>query len=107
MANKTNVLVGFLLLVIVVLGGVLVYLFVIQPAVTGYTVDRQTEGYQFAILSVMQNAASCQPVPLTYGEQTINLIALECPQIQQILQQAQTQASETNPEKEIEVNLEG
>ncbi len=36
------------------------------------------EGYTFAIQNMMQEVSKCEPVPLTYANQTINLIALEC-----------------------------
>ena len=77
--NRTNVLVLSLVLVIVVLLGFVMYSFVIRPAITGYTVRKQTEGYQVgyadAITQVMQQAAQCQqPVPLTSGETTLNII---------------------------------
>lgn len=43
------------------------------------------QGYEQAIAQVYQGAASCQQIPLTYNNQTLNLIAVEC------LQQAQNQ----------------
>lgn len=42
-------------------------------------------GYQQAILEVMKNAAACQaPVPLYAGNETINLLAVECLNQQQM-----------------------
>jgi len=41
-------------------------------------------GYEQAVIQVAQQAATCQQVPLTIENQTINLIAVEC------LQAAQT-----------------
>jgi len=35
-------------------------------------------GYNQAILTVAEQAATCQQVPLIIGNQTINLIAVEC-----------------------------
>jgi len=51
-------------------------------------------GYNQAILSVAQQAATCQQVPLVVGNQTINLVAVECPELivglaQQIVANAQ------------------
>lgn len=86
MTRRTNVLVAFLVLVIVILGGFLVYAFVIAPSISGYVIEKQNEGVQFALASVFQTAGNCQQVPLTFNNQTINLIAVEC------LQQAQAQA---------------
>lgn len=39
-------------------------------------------GYQQAILQMMQQAESCQPIPLYAENITINMIALECLQQQ-------------------------
>ena len=46
-------------------------------------------GYNQAILYVAQQAATCQPVPLIVGNQTINIIWVEC------LTTAPVQAEET------------
>jgi hypothetical protein len=35
-------------------------------------------GYQQAILQLMQQALTCQPVPVFANNQTLNLIAVEC-----------------------------
>ena len=35
-------------------------------------------GYEQAILRIIQQAVTCQRVPLTIGNQTINIIAVEC-----------------------------
>jgi len=35
-------------------------------------------GYSDAVASLMQQASTCQTVPITLGNQTLNLIALEC-----------------------------
>ena len=54
-----------------------------------YTTSKQQEqfnllqqgalaGYQQAVLEIVQQAATCQAVPLFVGNQTINLIAVEC-----------------------------
>jgi choline-glycine betaine transporter len=40
-------------------------------------------GYQQAIIQVMQQLATCQPVPLYAGNATINAVAVECLQMQQ------------------------
>lgn len=76
--EKTGMVVGILILVIVLLLLVLVYVFAIRPAITGYTVRAQNEGVQFTILSIMQQAATCQTVPLTFGNETMNMIWVEC-----------------------------
>lgn len=35
-------------------------------------------GYQQAVIQVVQQAATCQQVPLTVEDKTINIIAVEC-----------------------------
>lgn len=88
MVDRTKTIIALLILIIVVLAGIVVYTLAIRPAVTGYTTNAQQQGVDFAILSIMQRAALCQTVPLTSGNTTINLIAIEC------LQQAQQQQTE-------------
>lgn len=78
MAKTTGIVIGILVLIIVVLGIFLVYAFAIRPAITGYAAERQFEGFEYALVSIMQQAATCQPVPLTYENQTINVVAIEC-----------------------------
>lgn len=80
--------IGVLIFIVVVLAGVVVYTLGIKPVLSGYVVDAQNQGVEFAVLSIMQQAATCQTVPLTFGNQTINMIAVEC------LQQTQNQQVE-------------
>jgi hypothetical protein len=91
MVNKTRTLISILILVIILLLAVIAYAFLIKPSYTGYVVGKQSEGYEFAIVSIMQRASTCQPVPLVYNNQTITLIAVEC--LQQAQEQAAAQAS--------------
>jgi len=98
--SKTNLIITVLALLVVILGGIVAYSFVAKPFITGYAVNAQNQGIELAVVSIMQQASSCQPVPLTYGEQTINLIAVEC------LQQAQPAIQPTESTDELEVNLE-
>ena len=35
-------------------------------------------GYEQCIVDVMNQVTTCQPVPLTFNNQTINIIAIEC-----------------------------
>ncbi len=84
MKNEKNRLVLILILVIVVLLGVISYTFLIRPALSGYTINAQNQGiqygYQQTISAIMQQAAQCPTtgVPLTFGNVTINIVALEC-----------------------------
>ncbi len=84
MAKSTGIVIGVLVLIIVVLGVFLVYAFAVKPVISGYV----TEGVEIAVVSIMQQATTCQTVPLTYGNQTIDLVWVEC------LKQLQTQPQE-------------
>lgn len=39
------------------------------------------EGYQQAIIQIVQEAVTCKQIPIYIGNQTINLIAVECGKI--------------------------
>ena len=82
--EKRDILVIGLIVVVVLLLGFLAYLFVVRPALNGLVTQGQNQGYQYAILSIAQQAATCPTtgVPLTVGNQTISLVALECYQQQ-------------------------
>ncbi|MEK6840525.1 MAG: hypothetical protein AABX79_01070 [Nanoarchaeota archaeon] len=87
MAERANVVIAILILIIVVLAGIMVYAFIIKPKITGYNVQRQTEGATIALSQILNVVAKCQAFPVPVGNQTITLVALEC------LQQSQ----ETSP----------
>lgn len=76
--SRTSLIIGILLLIIGLLVMFLVYAFVVRPQITGYVTEGQNQGVEYTILSIMQQAAQCQAVPLTFGNQTINMVAVEC-----------------------------
>lgn len=76
--NKISLLVKILILVIVILLAIIAYVFIVRPTITGYIIEGHNQGYERAILQIAEQATTCQQVPLTIGEQTINLIAVEC-----------------------------
>lgn len=78
MANRTKVVIVFLVLIIVLLGGILAFTFFIKPKVTGYTTQRQIEGAQILYLDIVRTVTQCQSYPLPVGNQTLHLVALEC-----------------------------
>ena len=51
-------------------------------------------GYEQAVSQMFQQAGSCQQVPLTMQNQTINIIAVECLQQAAAQQQAATPAAQ-------------
>ena len=84
MIDKKNTLVTVLVLVIIGLVLFLGYAFVVQPAITGNIIEKQQEGYEYAYVEIMQGIidSNCQPMPLTYYNSTINIIAIDCLQQQ-------------------------
>ena len=78
MAENSKTVVIVLAVLVVLLALAVLYAFVLSPAIQGYTVQKQTEGIEYTVVSIMQRAAQCQTVPLTYGNTTLNLVAVEC-----------------------------
>jgi hypothetical protein len=77
-ANK-NLLIVSLVMIILVLLGVILYIFAIKPAISGYVTSTQSQGAQLAVKYIADIAIQCQTVPINIGgNQTINLIAIEC-----------------------------
>ena len=85
--GKNKTLIWILIAVIVVLAGLVLYMLVVRPAITGNVVRLRNEGITYAVASIMQQATSCQAVPLTFGNQTMEMVWVEC--VNQALQQAQ------------------
>jgi hypothetical protein len=88
--DKRDKLVLALIVVIVLLMGVLGYLFLIKPAISGFVTSNQNQGVQYTIAAIAQQAATCKQVPLPVGNQTMNLIWVNC------LQQQPTTTPATN-----------
>jgi len=83
MTNKKTWLIGFLVLVIVVLSGFMVYAFVITPALTGYVIDRQNEGVQIAVNQIVAQVQQNGFVQIPLGEdQTLFLAPFDPQQAQ-------------------------
>lgn len=80
--EKRNKFILGLILTIVILLGVIGYIFLLNPAINGFIVQQQTLGAQYGIqntiLTIAQQAAQCKVVPLNVGNQTINLVAVGC-----------------------------
>ena len=79
MGYNKNLLIAFLIIVILVLLGVIAYVFAIKPAINSYVIGTQNQGAQLAVNYIAELAKQCKTVPINIGEnQTINLIAVEC-----------------------------
>lgn len=74
MANRTNVLITVLVVVIVILAGIMVYAFIVKPKISGYTVQKQTEGVQIAIDYIVAQLQQNGFVQIPVGNQTIILV---------------------------------
>ncbi len=66
--------------IVIILLGVLVYSFVIKPSINSYAIGLQNEGFEYAVMSVIEKVAppNCEQVPLYTKNQSVNVIAVEC-----------------------------
>ncbi len=71
-----------LFVVVVLLILFIIGMFVVKPAIQNYNDKMINSGIQYAIISIIQQAITCNTVPLTFENQTINMIAIECLQQQ-------------------------
>ncbi len=76
--DKKKVTIIILALVVLVLLLVGVYFFWLKPSLNGLVVLGRNQGYSFAVASLIEQASTCQPVPIFFGNQTIDMIAVEC-----------------------------
>lgn len=83
--DKRDRLIFALVVVVVLLLGFLGYLFLIRPALSGLVVEGQNQGVQYTVVSIAQQAATCKTVPLTLGNETMELVWVKC--LQQPAQQ--------------------
>ena len=84
MANKQKALMWIMFVVIVVLVLVLAYVFLVRPAITGYAVDRQIEGYNICYGEIIQQVQQNGFVQFPVGEgQTLYLAPFDPQQAQQ------------------------
>ena len=75
MADRTKVTITILVILVVLLAAVLVYLFVVQPAIQGYNIQRQSEGVQIAVSAILTQLQQQGFVQIPLGEnQTLILV---------------------------------
>jgi len=79
MVNKTNVLIAILVAVIVILAGIMLYAFVIKPKISGYTIQKQSEGVQLAVNYILAQLRQNGFVPIQVGNQTLILVPYQPP----------------------------
>ena len=80
--NKTNVLITVLVLVIVILAGIMLYAFIVKPKISGYNVQKQTEGVQLAINYILTQLQQNGFVQIPVGNQTLILVPYQPPTTQ-------------------------
>ena len=85
--DKTGVVIGILVLLVIVLAGAVAYAFLVKPAVTGYVVNAQNQGIQYTIGTIVSQIQQQGYAQLPVGNQTLYLAPFN-PQ-----QQAQQQTS--------------
>lgn len=73
--NKTKLI---LILVIVALVIFIVSWILVRPAIINHNNKMRQQGIEYAVVSIMQQVATCQPVPLTFENTTINVVAVDC-----------------------------
>ena len=83
MADRRNILIIVLAIIVVILALVMIYAFIIQPAVSGYSVQKQTEGVQIAINSILSQLQQNGFVQIPIGNQTLILVPYQAPQTTQ------------------------
>ena len=76
--NNTRMIIGILISVIIILLIVIIYAFVVKPAINGMIVQGYNQGAQDVIIKIAQESIKCQQVPLVIGNQTINIVAVDC-----------------------------
>jgi len=92
--NKVIVILSLIVISLILIG---VYAFAIKPAIQNLILEKQTEAYtegvQYAVVTIMQEANQCErPVPLTFQNQTMELIWVEC--FRQALEEEQAQQAQ-------------
>ena len=73
--NKTKLI---LILVIVALIIFIVSWIVVRPLVINHNNKMRQQGIEYAVVSIMQQVATCKQVPLTFEDTTINVVAVDC-----------------------------
>lgn len=80
MKNQKRIIIVLVILLILAVGYILVNIYsnYKQEKDLGIYQQGAQYGYEQAILQVAQQVATCQQVPLQVGNQTINVVAVEC-----------------------------
>lgn len=75
MADRKGLMLIILTILVVVMGAALLYFFVIAPTIQGYVVEKQTEGVQIAVNTILSQIQQYGYVQIPVGEnQTLVLV---------------------------------
>ena len=85
--NKTGLIMTVLLLLVIILGAMVLYAFVVKPTFSGYIVDAQNQGINYTINIILNQLQQQRYVALPVGNQTLYLAPFN-PQQAQALQNA-------------------
>lgn len=85
---KRKIIIWILVIALLIILGILAYFFLITPMINGFIIAGYNQGVTSAVNYLIDKSTACQPIPVTMGNQTTNLIAIEC------LTQAQPQPQE-------------
>lgn len=72
--SKSKITIIVLVILLIVAVG-----YIVADKYAGAVYNRGAQaGYEYAIVQIAQQAITCQQVPLIAGNQTVNIIAVEC-----------------------------
>lgn len=72
--ESNRVLIAVLLVLVVVLGGMVLYSFALKPAINGYVVSAQNQGVNLAVASIVNQIQQQGYVQIPVGNQTLVLV---------------------------------
>lgn len=82
--NKNKTVLRILFLLIIILVGLIGYVFVLNPILTGYAIDSnieaQEQGMQYVVYTLLTQSSppNCKPTEFNMGNLSGNFIATEC-----------------------------
>jgi len=80
--KKKSIIIIVGIVLFIVIAGMLSYIFLIKPAIDEYTKQVKTEaliyGAQYVMYLIGDAVEKCEPVPIQYGNNTINITAVSC-----------------------------
>ena len=74
MKKEKNLLIPIIIAAVVIIALVLSFFFILKPIINNYTIKMQGQGYAIAVYSMMQQASTCNVVPLYAGNITMGIV---------------------------------